>query len=104
MQPSFQLPTAKPKNVMENEAMKRFHVSLSVSDLGQSKAFYSRMFGAEPTLEREHYVQWELEDPSINFVVEDNGVDPGVTHLGICLLYTSPSPRDQRGYRMPSSA
>ena len=24
--------------------------------------------------------------------------------LGICLLYTSPSPRDQRGSRMPSSA
>ena len=24
--------------------------------------------------------------------------------LDICLLYTSPSPRDQRGYRMPSSA
>ena len=23
---------------------------------------------------------------------------------GICLLYTSPSPRDQRGSRMPSSA
>ena len=25
-------------------------------------------------------------------------------HLGACLLYTSPSPRDQRGSRMPSSA
>ena len=25
-------------------------------------------------------------------------------HGGICLLYTSPSPRDQRGSRMPSSA
>ena len=24
--------------------------------------------------------------------------------IWICLLYTSPSPRDQRGYRMPSSA
>ena len=24
--------------------------------------------------------------------------------LGTCLLYTSPSPRDQRGSRMPSSA
>ena len=23
---------------------------------------------------------------------------------GVCLLYTSPSPRDQRGSRMPSSA
>ena len=26
------------------------------------------------------------------------------TYHGICLLYTSPSPRDQRGSRMPSSA
>ena len=26
------------------------------------------------------------------------------TPLFPCLLYTSPSPRDQRGYRMPSSA
>ena len=25
-------------------------------------------------------------------------------HLKTCLLYTSPSPRDQRGSRMPSSA
>ena len=29
-------------------------------------------------------------------------VEGGV--LNICLLYTSPSPRDQRGSRMPSSA
>ena len=28
----------------------------------------------------------------------------GFCHLYICLLYTSPSPRDQRGSRMPSSA
>ena len=27
-----------------------------------------------------------------------------VTHINGCLLYTSPSPRDQRGSRMPSSA
>ena len=27
-----------------------------------------------------------------------------VAHGRICLLYTSPSPRDQRGSRMPSSA
>ena len=25
-------------------------------------------------------------------------------YIGTCLLYTSPSPRDQRGSRMPSSA
>ena len=28
----------------------------------------------------------------------------GVAHVPDCLLYTSPSPRDQRGSRMPSSA
>ena len=44
--------------------------------------------------------------------VADNRMQPGdrlppqrglAQHLG-CLLYTSPSPRDQRGSRMPSSA
>ena len=29
---------------------------------------------------------------------------PGTGKTLICLLYTSPSPRDQRGSRMPSSA
>ena len=36
-----------------------------------------------------------------------NGLNYGVTRLDeyiSCLLYTSPSPRDQRGSRMPSSA
>ena len=33
------------------------------------------------------------------------GIDPAtVDNMNFCLLYTSPSPRDQRGSRMPSSA
>ena len=32
------------------------------------------------------------------------GVVGALTFAGACLLYTSPSPRDQRGSRMPSSA
>ena len=32
------------------------------------------------------------------------GVEIAVEIAGDCLLYTSPSPRDQRGSRMPSSA
>ena len=31
-------------------------------------------------------------------------VDAGAALMNCCLLYTSPSPRDQRGSRMPSSA
>ena len=34
----------------------------------------------------------------------DAEVKPPVAKYGGCLLYTSPSPRDQRGSRMPSSA
>ena len=35
---------------------------------------------------------------------ESLGVDPDSGQNLYCLLYTSPSPRDQRGSRMPSSA
>ena len=36
--------------------------------------------------------------------VIEHGGDAGFAFDGDCLLYTSPSPRDQRGSRMPSSA
>ena len=32
------------------------------------------------------------------------GADVVITDINICLLYTSPSPRDKRQSRMPSSA
>ena len=38
---------------------------------------------------------------TVKFTTNDRIKDPKAT---ICLLYTSPSPRDQRGSRMPSSA
>ena len=36
-------------------------------------------------------------------LLRDNGFDKAPT-IAICLLYTSPSPRDKRQSRMPSSA
>ena len=41
-----------------------------------------------------------------NFVINYGGdiIQLGSTQIKSCLLYTSPSPRDQRGSRMPSSA
>ena len=44
--------------------------------------------------------QLSLSSDGLTLTVE---LDPGQTTDG-CLLYTSPSPRDQRGSRMPSSA
>ena len=45
----------------------------------------------------------------ISTIAEDNNIKTGVfdplgANITSCLLYTSPSPRDQRGSRMPSSA
>ena len=37
-------------------------------------------------------------------VIPDISREEVLAVSGICLLYTSPSPRDQRGSRMPSSA
>ena len=48
---------------------------IPVSDYERAKKFYSAVIGAD---------------------IIDHHMD--------CLLYTSPSPRDQRGSRMPSSA
>jgi catechol 2,3-dioxygenase-like lactoylglutathione lyase family enzyme len=64
--------------------MKRMHIGLKVDDLEEAVAFYSRLFGAEPTLERPDYAKWMLEDPRVNFSVDTHGDGPaGSAHYGI---------------------
>ena len=46
-------------------------------------------------------VEPEAEDIAAD---DDLGFDGDESLVDVCLLYTSPSPRDQRGSRMPSSA
>jgi lactoylglutathione lyase len=63
--------------------MKRFHVHAHVEDLQQSIAFYSKMFGVEPTRLESDYAKWMIEDPRINFAISTRGDKLGVDHLGI---------------------
>ena len=63
--------------------MKRFHVHVSVNDLAQSVRFYSKIFGAAPTVEKDDYAKWMLDDPRINFAISERGDKPGVNHLGL---------------------
>ena len=48
----------------------------------------------------------ELSEALISGLIESgcHVVNIGMVPSPVCLLYTSPSPRDQRGSRMPSSA
>jgi catechol-2,3-dioxygenase len=49
--------------------LKRFHVHLSVKDLSESIRFYSKLFGIEPTVTKDDYAKWMLNDPHINFAI-----------------------------------
>jgi catechol 2,3-dioxygenase-like lactoylglutathione lyase family enzyme len=63
--------------------MKRFHVHVAVNDLDKSIAFYSAMFGEQPTVVKSDYAKWMLDDPRINFAISHRGQTPGVNHLGM---------------------
>src|SRR3546814_1134683 len=62
--------------------MKRFHVHVSVQDLDASLRFYSKLFGAEPSVVKSDYAKWMLDDPRVNFAISQRDGKPGVNHLG----------------------
>ena len=63
--------------------MNRFHVHLNVADLAASVRFYSELFGATPTVHKDDYAKWMLEDPRVNFAISNTGRAPGIDHLGL---------------------
>ena len=63
--------------------MKRFHVHVAVDDLAANIRFYSTVFGQEPTVRKDDYAKWMIDDPRINFAISSRGNQPGVNHLGI---------------------
>jgi hypothetical protein len=62
--------------------MKRFHVHMAVKDLAESVRFYSALFAAEPSVLKEDYAKWMLDDPRVNFAISNRGHAEGVNHLG----------------------
>ncbi len=63
--------------------MKRMHVHVGVDDLAQSIRFYSTLFAAEPTVVKDDYAKWMLEDPRVNFAISTVSGGSGLSHLGI---------------------
>lgn len=64
--------------------MKRFHLHVGVTDIDQSVAFYSQLFGAQPSVVKPDYAKWMLEDPRINFAISmRDGAVKGIEHVGL---------------------
>lgn len=63
--------------------MKRMHVHVSVEDINNAIGFYSALFAAKPSVVRDDYAKWMLDDPRVNFAISTHGAMPGLDHLGI---------------------
>ena len=64
--------------------MKRLHVHVAVNDLEQSIRFYSTLFAAQPSVVKDDYAKWMLDDPRVNFAISQaSEARKGIEHLGI---------------------
>jgi catechol 2,3-dioxygenase-like lactoylglutathione lyase family enzyme len=69
----------------------RFHLSLNVSDLGRSVAFYRTLFGMEPAKLRADYAKFEMDNPPVVLSLEPTPRATG-------------GPLNHLGFRMPDAA
>ena len=64
--------------------MKRLHVHVGVEDLDRSIHFYSTLFAAAPSVVKEDYAKWMLDDPRVNFAISaGRHAAKGIQHLGV---------------------
>jgi catechol 2,3-dioxygenase-like lactoylglutathione lyase family enzyme len=67
----------------EEIEMKRFHVHVAVDSLQDNIRFYSSVFGTPPTVAKDDYAKWMLDDPRVNFAISTRGAKAGLDHLGL---------------------
>ena len=63
--------------------MKRLHVHVAVHDIAQSVRFYSALFASQPSVLKNDYAKWMLDDPRVNFAISSRSAKTGLDHLGI---------------------
>ena len=61
----------------------KLHLSLAVKDFDASLSFYSDLFKLQPKVQRGGYAKWDVQDPPVNFSIEQSDGEHGVDHLGI---------------------
>jgi len=67
----------------EETAMKRLHLHISVAELEPAIAFYSTLFGSPPSVAKDDYAKWLLDDPRVNLAISSRARAVGVDHVGI---------------------
>jgi catechol 2,3-dioxygenase-like lactoylglutathione lyase family enzyme len=70
---------------MQDTTPIKMHLSLNVSDLPRSVAFYEAFFGVAPHKERPGYANFDLETPPLKFALNEHPIKRGngpLSHLG----------------------
>lgn len=62
--------------------MKRLHMHVYVEDIPEAIAFYTDMFGQAPTVTKDDYAKWLIDDPAVNLAISNKG-KVGLSHLGL---------------------
>jgi catechol 2,3-dioxygenase-like lactoylglutathione lyase family enzyme len=64
--------------------MSRIQLALNVSNLDESIAFYSQLFGVEPAKRRPGYANFAVAEPPLKLVLIENAPKAGtLNHLGV---------------------
>jgi len=71
-----------------DNAVRKFHLSLNVSNLEKSVAFYRVLLGKEPAKQRADYAKFELDDPPLvlSLIPSHGGVGGNLNHVGLRVL------------------
>lgn len=63
--------------------MKRLHLHVSVPSIDEAIAFYSTLFDAPPSVVKDDYAKWMLDDPRVNLAISSRARATGVDHVGV---------------------
>ena len=79
------IPIQPRGSVRIEQAVRKFHVSLNVSELARSIAFYKELFGVEPAKAYSDYAKFELQEPPVilSLVPRAPGQGGHLNHAGI---------------------
>src|SRR5215813_11485067 len=67
------------------------HLAINVSNVEQSVAFYRKLFGIEPSKLRTGYAKFDIQNPPLNFTLNENAFSSrgALSHMGIQVRSTN---------------
>lgn len=63
--------------------MSRLHLHISVPSIEEAISFYSTLFDARPSVVKDDYAKWMLDDPCVNLAISSRARATGIDHVGV---------------------